>query len=499
MIVRNQKTQWMLGVAICSFVGCQTTNLSVPLTSQLGKLKAPSNNVASSPITQSNGTAGSLSQSSRSPSTIDEQNVRLVQHTEPKIAANGSNQIASEPYAVAVPREPMAHNHGPQFETQSMAPIYSAMPPHVMGSNMPYGHVATPARPLLRGKPRIHAGGAYQPIFNQTDGSCNTCNTCETDLSCACEPTDFAFAVPRESDPQEYLFDGGDQEPKVRVRRDNSYIGLDPEDTVIQYETMDGKVHVDSGCRVAIYAPRFASVRKRYNPVERDQSMQVINVAQPHGPKMAQNILPPIEKRAQTRYVADSQTRIVEAVRQGVKPLPAETMVTPVVVIEEQDTLALLDLLNVGLTQYRDKQALLDGILAAREWSTPESIGVLENGAEPMSVIGNQGTNGVTHYERKGARIRLCKVASEQMAHPGDTIQFVIRFDNVGEQPVSNLVVTDSLTGRLEYVPDTQKSTRDAQFVLTPNGAGSETLRWELQRELGPGEGGLISFECKVR
>ncbi len=163
MIVRNQKTQWMLGVAICSFVGCQTTNLSVPLTSQLGKLKAPSNNVASSPITQSNGTAGSLSQSSRSTSTIDEQNVRLVQHTEPKIAANGSNQIASEPYAVAVPREPMAHNHGPQFETQSMAPIYSAMPPHVMGSNMPYGHVATPARPLLRGKPRIHAGGAYQP------------------------------------------------------------------------------------------------------------------------------------------------------------------------------------------------------------------------------------------------------------------------------------------------------------------------------------------------
>jgi uncharacterized repeat protein (TIGR01451 family) len=227
--------------------------------------------------------------------------------------------------------------------------------------------------------------------------------------------------------------------------------------------------------------------------------MQVINVAQPHGPKMAQNILPPIEERAQTRYVADSQTRIVEAVRQGVKPFPAESMVTPVVVIEEQDALALLNLLNVGVARYRDKAALQEGILAAREWSTPESIGVLENGAEPMSVIGNQGTNGVTHYERKGARIRLCKVASEQMAHPGDTIQFVIRFDNVGEQPVSNLVVTDSLTGRLEYVPDTQKSTRDAQFVLTPNGAGSETLRWELQRELGPGEGGLISFECKVR
>lgn len=496
MIVRNKNTQRMLGVAFCFFMGCQTTNLSVPLAAQLGKLKAPSANTATLTTAQSNSTPSASPAPAKTPVPNEQQNVRLVQHTEPESGTIKSNQAVAEPYAMAVPREHMAYAAGAALETQPMAPIYSAMPPHVMGSNLPYGHVAIPARPLVRGRPRIHAGGSYQPIFNQADGSCNTC---ETDMSCACEPTDFAFAVPRESDPQEYLFDGGDQEPKVHVRRDNSYIGLDPEDTVIQYETMDGKVHVDSGCRVAIYAPRFASVRKRYNPVERDQSMQAINVAQPHGPKMAQNTLPPIEKRAQTRYVADSQTRIIEAVRQGVKPLPSDAMVSPVVIIEEQDVLALLDLINVGATRYRDKAALRDGILAAREWSTPESIGLLENGAEPMSVIGNQGTNGVTHYERKGARIRLCKVASEQMAHPGDTIQFVIRFDNVGEQPVSNLVVTDSLTGRLEYVPDTQKSTRDAQFVLTPNGAGSETLRWELKRELGPGEGGLISFECKVR
>lgn len=498
MIVRNQKIQWMLGVAACSLIGCQSTNFSVPATAQLGQFKTTPTDTTSSFGKGTTPPSGTSFASGTSSLTQDGA-IQLVQHAEPQDPAIQPSPAVADLHAMAVPREPMVYSPGPAFETQPMAPIHSSMPPHVMGSNMAYGQVATPVRPLVRNRPRIHAGGTYQPIFNRADGSCNTCNTCETDMSCACEPTDFAFAVPRESDPQEYLFDGGDHDPKVQVRRDNSYIGLDPEDTVIQYETMDGKVHVDSGCRVAIYAPRFASVRKRYNPVERDLSMQVINVAQPHGPKMAQNILPPIERREQTRYAADSQTRIVEAVRQGVKPLPAETMVSPVVVIEEQDTLALLDLLNVGNTRFRDKAELLDGVLAAREWSTPESIGVMENGAEPLSVIGNQDTNGVTHYERKGARIRLCKVASEQMAHPGDTIQFVIRFDNVGEQPVSNLVVTDSLTGRLEYVPDTQKSTRDAQFVLTPNGAGSETLRWELKRDLGPGEGGLIIFECKVR
>ncbi|MFN7292725.1 MAG: hypothetical protein ACK5T6_19245, partial [Pirellula sp.] len=53
MIVRNKKTKWMLGVVVCSLVGCQTTNLSVPLTAQHGKLKSSSANVAASSAPQS--------------------------------------------------------------------------------------------------------------------------------------------------------------------------------------------------------------------------------------------------------------------------------------------------------------------------------------------------------------------------------------------------------------------------------------------------------------
>lgn len=491
MIVRNLKLKWMLGVAIGSTLGCQAANFSIPLSAQLGAMKSPSASAIAAKDSQSLANGDQTSQSNpyrtnTSTQAREEQIVQLVQHSEPVM----------DTQAFAVPREPMAYPMGSMYGHPSHQPMYSQTPPHLIGSNMAYGHVAAPGRPLNHRRPRIHAGGAYQPIFNSSIGSCNTC---ETDLSYQSEPTDFAFAVPREADPQEYIFDGGDRNAKVQVRKDNTYIGLDPEDTVIQYETMDGKVHVDSGCRVAIYAPRFASVRKRYNPVERDFNMQVVNVAQPHGPKMAQNILPTGEERSRTRYVADSQTRIVEAVRQGVKPMPAEGIVTPVIMIEEQDTLSLLNLLATGSTRYRDKADLVKGVAAAKAWSTAEEIGILVDGTEPMSVISSQNTNGVTHYERKGARIRLCKVASEQMAHPGDTIQFIIRFDNVGEQPVSNLVVTDSLTGRLEYIPDTQKSSREADFLLSPNGAGSETLRWELKRDLGPGEGGLISFECLVR
>ncbi len=62
----------------------------------------------------------------------------------------------------------------------------------------------------------------------------------------------------------------------------------------------------------------------------------------------------------------------------------------------------------------------------------------LVDGVEAVDITTTKHQADFRLYEFKGARIRLCKVASEQMANPGDTISFTIRFDNVGEQPLSN-------------------------------------------------------------
>ena len=76
---------------------------------------------------------------------------------------------------------------------------------------------------------------------------------------------------------------------------------------------------------------------------------------------------------------------------------------------------------------------------------------------------------------------------------------FRSRYDNIGEQPVSKMVVTDSLAPRLEYVDATQQSSLPARFSTTPNEAGSSILRWEIDQELKPGEGGFVRFDAKVR
>ena len=50
---------------------------------------------------------------------------------------------------------------------------------------------------------------------------------------------------------------------------------------------------------------------------------------------------------------------------------------------------------------------------------------------------------------------------------------FTLRFDNCGDQPIGNVVIVDSLSTRLEYVPDSAECSLDAKFSTQPNEGGS--------------------------
>ena len=54
-------------------------------------------------------------------------------------------------------------------------------------------------------------------------------------------------------------------------------------------------------------------------------------------------------------------------------------------------------------------------------------------------------------------KLRLVKVASTPFAQPGDVVDFTIRFDNLGNEPLDHVVIVDSLSPRLEYVSDAEE------------------------------------------
>ncbi len=93
----------------------------------------------------------------------------------------------------------------------------------------------------------------------------------------------------------------------------------------------------------------------------------------------------------------------------------------------------------------------------------------------------------------------LTKCADRHEAQVGDVVEFTLHYSNQGSKTFTDLAVTDSLTTRLEYVPGSAKSDRDAVFTMQENEAGSLLLRWEITGTLQPGTGGTIKFKARVR
>ena len=67
----------------------------------------------------------------------------------------------------------------------------------------------------------------------------------------------------------------------------------------------------------------------------------------------------------------------------------------------------------------------------------------------------------------------LHKWTDVQSARVGDLVTFFLKYGNQGAKPIRDVVVSDSLTGRLEYIPGTSRSDRDAIFTTQESPASN--------------------------
>ena len=75
-------------------------------------------------------------------------------------------------------------------------------------------------------------------------------------------------------------------------------------------------------------------------------------------------------------------------------------------------------------------------------------------------------------------KLRVIKVASTNFAEPGDTVSFTIRFDNVGNQPIGQVTILDSLNTRLELIPESAQCSVDAKFSTQTITSAPESFSW---------------------
>jgi uncharacterized repeat protein (TIGR01451 family) len=301
--------------------------------------------------------------------------------------------------------------------------------------------------------------------------------------------------------PGEYLCDGGDRQPAAQVDENAQVEGLDVEDTIAHYDTISCGRKVQPSNRVCLYAPRFGAVRKVIHPLLNEQ------VDTPGGIEQPVALVRYDERQEATATLQNVPPQVGIARRKAAGILSSSwaDVATQLIAPEEvQDLLAPyanLSVIRTGLYQQSEKPYLAQGIEAAITWTPVQGVEVLVGQQAANEVVGDQRAEAVyTIRNIPGCpMLRVIKVASTQTANPGDTVDFTIRFDNVGTEELANVTILDNLTTRLEYVLDSAQASVKAEFATQPNQAGSLVLRWQIADPIKPGDGGVVRFTCRVR
>ncbi len=389
------------------------------------------------------------------------------------------------------PAGPLASSHAARQATPPPAPAFAHVQPAPVVSPQTAGHAA--GRSPLANPADTAANGLVAPVSYLQPPPAGPTWPADT------APPPHTAIDPRAA--REYLFDGGDHPPPVQVSRDGTVRGLQAEDTVAHFDTLDGRTRVEPSNRVAIYAPRFGAVRSVSGIVLHEQFDRAAGVDLPtqvrfhEDQRLATTVHQPIQAE---RYLGlDTAQRFRDTIRPADVHggLYLEATAWQLHVHED------FQIIRSGTFDDAQKARLAVHLRAAQAWTADQAVQVVLDETLLRVAVGTTQVESVYRYELPEGkpRLRVIKLASRREAQPGDEVEFTIRYDNLGDQTIGNVTILDNLTTRLEYLPGTAESTRAAHFTVEDNHVESLLLQWELDDPLPVGEGGLVRFRCRVR
>ncbi len=299
----------------------------------------------------------------------------------------------------------------------------------------------------------------------------------------------------------EYLADGGDGGVQVAVGDNRQVRGLEMEDTVAHFDTLDGRTFVEPSNQVSLYSPRFRAVRQVVGVNQNDQMFASSGVHQPvrlvgHADVAMTDST---KQNVQTiRQIGEKSVTIMRT-RQGDGAI--STAIGPAAFDNGFKPYENLTVIRTGTFEAAERAWLARGATAAVTWTRDQAIQVILDRQAASAVVSDQKTDTLYSVDQPPAhpKLRVIKVASTPFAEVSDTVDFTVRFDNVGNQVIGNVVLLDSLTTRLEFVPNSAQCSLPAAFSSQQNEGGSLVLRWEIAQPLEPGHGGVLRFTCRVR
>jgi uncharacterized repeat protein (TIGR01451 family) len=311
----------------------------------------------------------------------------------------------------------------------------------------------------------------------------------------------------------ECLHDGGDTGTRVGYDRDGQLRGLDPSDTVAEYADSQGRRGLAVSNRVCLCVPRFTVLRSEtplglYHAVVGPGDTQVVQgqqLMESRWPsKQAQQYEQPGALQGRQRPSAAIATQGIDRI------LYLEVLQANLLDIGPLDAVGTKGLLRL---EEVERVRLARQMEFARQLSRPYGVQGVEQ-TQGTSVVGRAEGLALVSAVAETRDLTVCcneeprppdkplvlyKCCDKQAAQVGDVVTFTLKYSNLGGQPISDIAVSDSLTGRLEYVPGSAQSDRNAVFTAQQNEAGSVILRWEVGGRLLPGQSGRVRFQARIR
>jgi len=256
---------------------------------------------------------------------------------------------------------------------------------------------------------------------------------------------------PRHPNEELKLINGGDRPLEAGFGPGGKLVGVDPADTVAEYVDSRGRRRIACSNRVALCIPRYIIVRGETYPGEQVALF---------GPGVAHAAKAGIVFTAPQPVLTQHQNVHPEGIYGRQKPTGTEQTV------------------GTAIT------GRINGLLVT---ATLRPTGNITGACPPPAIVEPEGCLKIDKWpDRCGGLV-------------GEILTFTLRYTNTGGQPMSGIVLTDSLITRFEYVPGSAKTDREAIFTTQPNDAGSMTLRWEFAGVLPPGQHGMVTFQVRIR
>jgi uncharacterized repeat protein (TIGR01451 family) len=303
---------------------------------------------------------------------------------------------------------------------------------------------------------------------------------------------------------------------RAGIGADGKLHGLDPEDTVAEYTDAKGQRSVVHSNRVSLCVPRFGVVRHVLPLGRYDTVTHIDDTRGVRGQEQMQMKLPSLsaQQYEQLQAMQARERPSATSATQGLVRLSKVEMLNAADV-----DLGLAGYLGTQFVQKLgevDRARLFRQVNLARELSLRETISGVEQitGTTVMGrVVGGPDvikaaaeTRDLTLSGEDAGPVVLpdrplvlTKWADKQTAQAGDMVTFTLRYSNQGGKAITDVAVTDSLTTRLEYIPGSAQSDRNAVFTTQANQAGSTIVRWEITGVLQPGQSGIVRFQARIR